>query len=457
MQAAKRASNKEILEKVSEYPGDKVKLAITDIDGILRGKYVHKQKFLSALDDGFGFCDVVFGWDANDSCYEGIDYTGWHTGYPDAKAKIDLQTFRQTPWDNDVPFFLADFCDDSDQGLAVCPRSLLKSIREQAATMGYRACFSQEYEWFNFKESPDDMQRKAYVQPNPISPGMYGYSILRASRHADYFNDIFDQLTQFSIPLEGLHTETGPGVYEAAILHTEILEAADRAVLLKTSVKEIAMRHGILPSFMAKWHVNYPGCSGHIHQSLWSLQDDKNVFYDGAGNRISDVMEKYLAGLLHCLPVVLPMYAPTINSYKRLVEGTWAPTTVTWGVDNRTTAARVLLGSENSTRIEFRVPGSDVNAYLAMAACLASGLYGIKNNLDLKTEQTKGNGYTDKNGDVLARTLHEATDLMKNSEVANELFGEAFVRHFTQTRDWEWKQHLKAITDWELQRYFEII
>ena len=168
-------------------------------------------------------------------------------------------------------------------------------------------------------------------------------------------------------------------------------------------------------------------------------------------------MESYIAGLLHCLPHVLPLYAPTINSFKRLVEGAWAPTTITWGIDNRTTCIRALPISPKSTRIELRVVGSDANPYLAHAAALASGLYGIKNKLKLTAPMTEGNGYKDLRNGVLAKNLWEATQLMKNSTVAPELFGDNFVKHFCDSRDWEWKQHQKAVTDWEFKRYFEIV
>ena len=168
-------------------------------------------------------------------------------------------------------------------------------------------------------------------------------------------------------------------------------------------------------------------------------------------------MESYIAGQLLCLPHILPMYAPTINSYKRLVEGAWAPTTLTWAIDNRTTALRVLKGGASSTRLETRVVGSDSNPYLAIAACLASGLYGIKNKLKLKTAATIGNGYANTTNGTLPRNLWEASQAMKNSAVAKELFGEEFVAHFTGTREWEWRQFSKVVTDWELKRYFEII
>jgi glutamine synthetase len=172
---------------------------------------------------------------------------------------------------------------------------------------------------------------------------------------------------------------------------------------------------------------------------------------------MSELHKHYLAGQLYCLPHILPMYAPTINSYKRLVEGAWAPTTITWGIDNRTTALRVLHPSEGYTRLETRIPGSDTNPYLAMAAALASGLYGIKNKLPLTIPATTGNGYQDKRNGSLSSNLFDAATIMKDSAIANELFGAPFVEHFTQTRLWECRQFAKSVTDWELKRYFEII
>lgn len=441
---------KEIIRKALNHPKGKIKLAVTDLDGILRGKYINQNKFSSAVESGFGFCNVVFGWDSGDVCYDNVEHTGWHTGYPDDLAKIDLTTYREIPWDGNVPFFLADF----DNG--VCPRMLLKKIIKRAEGLGLQSMFAQEFEWFNFQETPENLHEKNYVAPKPLTPGMCGYSLLRASRNNEFFNDLFDLLGKFSIPLEGLHTETGPGVYEGAILYAEILEAADRATLFKHAVKEIGMKYGIMPSFMAKWNEKLPGCGGHIHQSLW--EGETNLFYDQSDELcMSSIMKSYIAGLLYCLPHILPMYAPNINSYKRLVEGAWAPTTLTWGKDNRTTAVRAIPGGIKSTRIEFRVPGSDVNPYLAMAGSLASGLYGIENNLKLETAMTVGNGYRNIQNGVLPRTLFEATQRMEKSDIATALLGEKFVKHFTQTRHWEWNQSLKAVTDWEIRRYFEII
>ena len=449
---------KETLQKLTANKTEKVKLAVTDIDGILRGKVISFEKFASVAEKGFGFCDVVFGWDAADAAYDNATITGWHTGYPDALATVDLQTQRQIPWENDLPFFLADFSDTESNLSSICPRTLLKQIKQQAVKAGYIPYFSQEFEWFNFIGNRDELYKNNFRNPQPMTPGMFGYSVLRASQEATYFNDLFDLLKKFNVPIEGIHTETGPGVYEAAILYADILEAADRAVLFKSGAKEIAHRHGLIASFMAKWNESLPGCSGHVHQSLWSANEKENLFFDKKNKTgISTLMESYIAGQLFCLPYILPMYAPTINSYKRLVEGAWAPTTLTWAIDNRTTALRVLAGDPKSTRLETRVVGSDANPYLAMAASLASGLYGIKNKLKLKTPATTGSGYADTKNGILPRNLWDATQAMKSSAIAKELFGEKFVEHFTGTRDWEWRQFSKVVTDWELKRYFEII
>jgi len=451
-------TTKQIEEYINQHPSGKVKLAAADIDGILRGKYISVEKFKTAMQGGLGFCDVVFGWDAADVAYDHAAFTGWHTGYPDMSLKLDLHTFRKIPWENDVPFFLGDFIDEQGTASPICPRQLLQRIIIQGQQQGFTAFFAQEFEWFNFSETPDSLAQKGYQDPKPLTPGMFGYSILRSTLKNEYITDLFELLKKFAIPLEGLHTETGPGVYEAAITYSDALEAADRAVLFKTAVKEIAYKHGILASFMAKWNASLPGCSGHVHQSLWDSEGKRNLFYDADEEHgMSSTMQQYVAGQLFCLPFILPLLAPTVNSYKRLVEGAWAPTTLTWGLDNRTVALRVLAGSAKASRLETRVVGSDTNPYLAMAACLAAGLYGIRYGLKLEQPATKGNGYRDDRHGRLPENLYEATLKMKYSEVAKELFGETFVDHFCSTREWEWQQFCKAVTDWELKRYFEII
>ncbi|MGK6350230.1 glutamine synthetase family protein [Parapedobacter sp. DT-150] len=448
----------QIKDYVNNHPAAKVKLAVSDIDGVLRGKYISADKFNASLDKDLGFCDVVFGWDSNDAAYDNAKFTGWHTGYPDMAMKLDISTYRKIPWEEEVPFFLGDFVNGAGDASPICPRQLLKGVVQQCIDMGFNPVFSQEFEWFNFASTPEELHRSDFKALNPLTPGMFGYSILRSSLKNEYISDLFRLLKAFGIPLEGLHTETGPGVYEAAIVYADALEAADRAVLFKTAVKEIAYKHQVVATFMAKWNENLPGCSGHVHQSLWDGYGKHNLFYDHtAPEKISPLMRQYIAGQLHCLPHILPMYAPTINSYKRLVEGAWAPTTCTWGVDNRTVALRVLAGGEKSARLETRVVGSDTNPYLAIAACLASGLYGIKHGLTLNQPPTTGNGYREASYGKLPSNLWDATNSMRQSEVARELFGETFVDHFCATREWEWREFAKAVTDWELKRYLEII
>jgi glutamine synthetase len=456
MPARSNTKTENVLKAVREQPSTRVRVAVSDIEGVLRGKYMHKEKFLSAADGGFGFCNVIFGWDANDAPYDNTVYTGWHTGYPDAAAQIDLGTYRRMPWDDDVAFFLADFVDDRGAPLAVCPRQVLKRAIAELDKAGYKSLFGLEYEWFNFRETPQSLAAKRYTQPEPLSPGMFGYSLIRAGQQQPYFKALTEELAAFGIPLEGLHTETGPGVFEAAIVYTDALEAADRGILFKLAVKEIAQRFGIMPSFMAKWSMQYPGCSGHCHQSL--TDGRKNLFYDERDpQRMSKHFRSWVAGQLACIPEILPMFAPTINSYKRLVDGYWAPVKPTWGIDNRTVSLRVIPGSAKSTRLETRQGGADMNAYLAVAACIAAGLYGVRKRLKLSEAPVTGTNARTDHIPRLPRTLIEATERMKRSEIARELFGEAFVDHFVRTREWEWRQYLDAVTDWELKRYFEIV
>ncbi len=447
----------EIIKKIKESDHIKIKYGIADIDGILRSKYIHKKKFLDTIDGQIGFCDVVFGWDSDDKCYDNTTITGWHSGYPDAKAKLDISSFREIPWENEVPFFIADFSDDKKYASTSCSRSLLKNIKKRCNEMGFKAIFAQEFEWFNFKGTPSEIQDTNFQRLHPITPGMFGYSDLRTALNHAYVNDLFNLLEKFNVPLEGVHTETGPGVYEATVIHDDILSAADKAMLFKSGVKEIAYKHNFVATFMAKWNTNLPGCGGHIHQSLWDESGTTNLFFSEKDSKTTEILEHYIAGQLACLPEILPMYAPNINSYKRLSHGDWAPATLTWGIDNRTAAIRVIPGNQKSSRLELRVPGADTNPYLAMAASLASGLYGIKNKLKLTIPETIGNAYNENKKGVLPKNLADATQKMEDSIIANELFGAAFVDHFTKTRKWEWQQFENNVTDWELKRYFEII
>ncbi|HEX7888455.1 MAG TPA: glutamine synthetase family protein [Ramlibacter sp.] len=450
------ASNHPALEKLRKSGAAKVKVAVSDIDGILRGKLLHIDKFDSAAGGGFGFCDVVFGWDAHDVTYDNTSVTGWQHGYPDALARVDLDTARNVPWDGNVPFFLGEFINADGSPFPVCPRQTLKRVLARAEKLGFQVMTGMEFEWFNFRETPHTWAQKKGAPPEPITPGMFGYSILRMADHREFFNALMDEMLAFNVPIEGLHTETGPGVYEAAIGFSSALEQADRAILFKTGAREIGKRFGIMPSFIAKWSQHYPGCSGHIHQSL---SDGKtNLFHDeGSPRRMSPLFESYLAGQVACMMEFGPMLWPTVNSYKRLVDGFWAPVKPTWGIDNRTASFRVLAGSPKATRLETRCPGSDVNPYLAMAAVIAAGMHGVEKGLKLTTPPITGTNQGGEDVPRAPRSLIETTRIFRDSEIARDWLGDTFVEHFAATREWEWRQWQDAVTDWELRRYFEII
>jgi glutamine synthetase len=434
----------------------KIKVAVADIDGVLRGKYLHADKFASAVEGGFGFCDVVLGWDMTDAVYDNTTVTGWHHGFPDAMVRLDLATARRVPWDDQVPFFLGEFVTADGAPHPVCPRQTLRRVLARAEKLGFAAMCGLEFEWFNFAETPHSWAQKKGVDPTPLTPGMFGYSLLRANQNRGFFNALMDQLLEFRVPIEGLHTETGPGVYEAAIQFSGALECADRGVLFKTGTKEIGAQYGIMPSFMAKWSQQYPGCSGHLHQSL--SDGRKNLFYDAKGRAgMSRLFESFLAGQVAALMQFAPMFWPTVNSYKRLVDGFWAPVKPTWAIDNRTASFRVIPGSAKSTRLETRCPGADINPYLAVAALLAAGLHGVEKNLKLTAAPITGTNQGADNIPCAPRSLKETTEIFRRSDLARDWFGDPFVDHFSATREWEWRQWQDGVTDWELKRYFEII
>lgn len=441
-----------IRRRFDEHHIRRVKLAAFDIDTILRGKYISVDKFWSAAESGLGFCDVIFGWDIGDVLYDNVKFTGWHTGYPDAHCQVDLSSFRLVPWEPGTAFFLLDFFDADTRPLAIAPRQVFQRVLDRAGERGYTAHLSAEYEFFIFRETAESLRQKQFSALTPLTPGMFGYSVLRASANSELVLEILEGLAGFDVPLEGFHTETGPGVYEAAIAVQPGLAAGDRAALFKTAVKEIAARHNLTPTFMAKWNAGLPGSSGHLHQSLSGGADHDNLFYSERG--MSEAMQGYVSGLVANLAELAAIFCPTVNSYKRTVPGAWAPVNATWGIDNRTTAVRAIPGRKKSTRVELRLTGADINPYLAMAASLAAGLDGIERKLELPPPTV--NAYSGC-APPLPRTLAEATGLFRQSRVAREWLGEDFVEHYAATREWEVRQYEKAVTDWELARYFESV
>ena len=446
-------------QKFEERKIKKVKVGGFDVDGVLRGKYVSLDKFWSIAEPGFGFCDVIFGWDIGDILYDNAKVTGWHSGYPDTHAMIDTDTFRVLPAEPDTAAFLVDFVNKDGTAHPACPRSLLKQIIASARAKGLAAQFGAELEFWVFKETPESLREKDFRKLTPISPGMFGYSWLREEQNRAFCHAIMDEMAAFDIALEALHTETGPGVYEVAIRYDDALRAADKAALFKTQMKSLATRHGLSVTFMAKWSSELPGSSGHLHQSLWTVPESgakpANVFYDAQADGLSVKGRHYVGGQVALMPELTALYSPTVNAYKRYVPGLWAPLTACWGIENRTTAIRVIPGGASSTRIEYRQTAADINPYIAMATALAAGLWGIENQVE-PPPPTSGDAAKCEQA-PLPRTLKDATALLAASTRARQILGEAFVDHYVRTREWEVRQFERAVTDWELRRYFESI
>lgn len=433
-----------------------VKVGVFDADGVLRGKYMGTDKFISALENGFGFCDVILGWDSHDRLYvnPGVKYTGWHTGYPDATVRLLPETTRELPLEDNMIFVLGEFTGIAE---GLCPRGVLRKVIERAAAMGFEIMAGFEYEFFVFDETPHSVRQKNYRGLTPMAPGWFGYSVLRATSGSDFYRGLLDLCEAMDFPLEGLHEETGAGALEAAIGVAPAIEAADRAALFKTFTKIFAQKRDKMATFMSKWSPDWPGQSGHIHMSLWN--NGNSAFFDPEGEHaMSQTMRHFVGGQQALMPEFLAMVASTVNAYTRLIPGFWAPTDASWGVDNRTCALRVIPGSEKSQRVEYRVGPADANPYLALAAALGSGLWGIENEIE-PAARIEGNAY-DRTFPVkqrLPRSLWESAQRLRKSKAAAEIFGAGFVDHYATSREWEEREFRKAITDWEMERYFEII
>ena len=441
----------------------KVKIGGFDVDGVLRGKYLSLDKFWGALDEGIGFCDVVFGWDVTDMLYDNAKVTGWATGYPDAHARIDTSSFRVLPWEPGTAAFLIDFVQKDGSPHPACPRSLLKTVLARAEAMGLHATFAAEFEFFLFKETPESLRAKGFRDLTPLSPGMFGYSWVRESQNSELCHAIMDEMAAFDVAIEALHTETGPGVYEVAIRYDDAIRMADKAALFKTAMKQLCFQRGLAVTFMAKWNADLPGSSGHLHQSLWGADPAAAskrlpLFFDEADpHKLSTLAKQYLAGQVALMPELTALYSPTVNSYKRYVPGVWAPLTASWGVENRTCAIRAIPGGPGSTRLEYRQTAADMNPYIAIATCLAAGLWGIERKVMPPPPATGDASKDSASLAALPRTLKDATALLAQSSVARAILGEPFVDHYVRSRDWEVRQYERAVTEWELKRYFEAI
>ena len=409
-------------------------------------------------------------------------------GYRDLIAKIDLSSYRRIPWEYNVPFFLVQFLDpDTLEPISACPRSLLRTAVGKLHDAGYGAMAGAEFEFFTFRAPKDPSiqstaQTSATTMPflqnnstnalSHLTEGMFGYSLTDPVHNQEWFYNIFETCEQFRCDIEGWHTESGPGVFEAALQFGEVTQMADRASLFKYVVKALGSKHGITPCFMAKPRQGLPGNSGHMHCSIVDASG-ANAFYRGEKDPnppfkdleyVSDLGRQFLAGLLDGLPDVMAIIAPTINSYKRLVENFWAPVTVSWGLEHRAASIRLIApptASAKATRFEIRTCGADANPSLVLATIVALGWRGIQKKLEVKLPPLgKGQdvgGSADK-GERLPKSLKESTaKFMAPGSVAREIFGDEFVEHYGGTREHELRLWDEAVTDWEIKRYIETV
>lgn len=444
-----------------------VKVGAPDIEGVFRGKRVASKFFLDSITDGFAQCDVLFGWDIAENVLPNLKFSNWEHGFADIVMKPDLSTFAPVPWEDHVASGICDLWTEHGEPVTIAPRFILGNLVERARTLGYEPMAASELEFRFFRENQMSLREKDFGPDlTPLNPGMNCYAISQASADDHLLSRIARMMREHGVEIEGYNREHGPGMYEMNIHYGNALTAADRTMLFKTGVKEICHQLGYSATFMAKWNDTEDGSSGHSHMSLWDHNQERNAFWDeNAEGHMSPTMRQFLAGILKLLPEFMALYAPVINSYKRYIEGTWAPLNTTWGMDNRTCSVRIINNSKRAIRVENRVPGADANFYLVFSAMLASGLYGIEQQLELPS-RLDGNAYEAatvakalESGQIspLARNLTTATDLLERSEAAKEYLGADFVEHFVATRRWEVREYEKAVTNWDRRRYFELI
>ncbi|MDB5059569.1 MAG: glutamine synthetase, partial [Chloroflexi bacterium] len=317
---------------------DTVKIGGADLDGVYRGKRIPARAFLDGLDHGFAQCDVIFGWDIGEELVPGLKFTGWESGYPDIIGHPDLATFSSVPWEDRVASVVCDYTDEHGNPTAVAPRHVLKRVLDRAASHDLTLQLALELEFRIFREDQRSLRAKDWKQLEPISPTNSCYSVYRATGDDGILARIRRMMEEHGLTIEGYNREHGPGMYEMNLAHAEGVSAADQTMMFRNGVKEMCMQEGLTACFMAKWSDQEDGSSGHLHQSVWSA-DGRNLFHDASGDHhLSNLARQYAAGVLRLLPEFQAMFASNINSYKRYVAGTWAPTSVTWGVETRTTA-----------------------------------------------------------------------------------------------------------------------
>jgi glutamine synthetase len=430
---------------------DTVLVAITDMQGRLQGKRCGARYFLEeVLAHGTEGCNYLLAVDVDMNTVDGYEMSSWERGYGDLLMAPDLDTMRLLPWLEGTAMVMCDVQWLDGTPMPASPRQILKAQLDRLAERGLKAYVGTELEFIVFNDTFESAWGKAYRHLEPANQYNVDYSLLGTARIEPLLRDIRNSMESAGMYVESAKGECNLGQHEIAFRYDEALATCDTHSIYKTGAKEIAAKHGKSLTFMAKYDER-EGNSCHIHLSFRSDEGDAVL----AGDRehgFSELMEQFIAGQLACLPEFTYLLAPNINSYKRFVAGSFAPTAVAWGLDNRTCSLRVV-GHGESLRVENRLPGGDVNPYLAVAALIAAGLHGIENELEPEPI-FEGNAYTSDKQHV-PTTLREASALFGGSKIAREAFGDEVVDHYTNAARVELDAYDAAVTDWERIRGFE--
>lgn len=446
---------KQLKKWVDDGTVDTIIVAGIDLQGRLYGKRCAARVFLRDLSSGIHTCDCNFGWDIARMLVDDLKFTGWHTGYGDMTTVPDWNTLRMYPWFDNTALVLCDTLDHHGNPVNIAPRQMLRKQLGKADELGYAVKAAPEVEFFLFRETIDSSRAKGYRDLEPISRYISDYSVFRSSMDEWVLGDMRRYLDEANIEVESNKAEWGHGQVELNLVFCEALEMADRHVIFKNAVREIAALNGVQATFMAKWDRKHSGNGCHIHMSLWN--GDKPAFHDPNEDReMSKTMRHFLGGMMALASDLHYFYAPTINSYKRLEDLSFAPTNVTWGGDNRTPAFR-CAGQGTSMRLENRIPGADANACLAYAAMVGSGLYGIENELEPIGDYIVANAYDAKDAPKLHTNLIDAANALDKSAPARKIFGDEVIDHYVALARWEIREFFNTVTDWERERYFELV
>jgi glutamine synthetase len=434
---------------------DTVVLGITDMQGRLQGKRLHAQHFLDeVVGEGAEGCNYLLAVDVDMNTVDGYAMSSWASGYGDFAMVPDLSTLRRVPWQPGTALVLADLAWFDGTPVPASPRQILRRQLDRLAARGLRAYAGTELEFIVYRDSYEDAWRRGYRDLTPANQYNVDYSLLGTARVEPLLRRLRVDMAGAGLRPESAKGECNDGQHEVAFRYANALTCADHHVIYKNGAKEIAAQEGMALTFMAKPNAR-EGNSCHIHFSLRS-EAGEPVFASGGhdGPGMSALMRQALAGILATIRELTLLYAPNVNSYKRFQPGSFAPTAVRWGIDNRTCALRVVGHTPHALRVENRVPGGDVNPYLALAGMAAGALYGIERGLELE-EATRGNAYTDADAPHVPRTLRDAAALWESSAVAREAFGDEVVAHYANNARVELAAFDAAVTDWELFRGFE--